>query len=48
MIWALYKQALTTTELNKGWIYLGKSTGGKEKSVIIKDYLDGIEKIMKK
>jgi len=43
-----YKKALTTTELNKGWIYLGKSTGGKEKSVIIKDYLDGIEKIMKK
>ena len=43
-----YKKSLTTTELNKGWIYLGKSTGGKEKSVIIKDYLDGIEKIMKK
>ena len=43
-----YKKAVTTTELNKGWIYLGKSTGGKEKSVIIKDYLDGIEKIMKK
>ena len=43
-----YKKALTTTELNKGWIYLGKSASGKEKSVIIKDYLDGIEKIMKK
>ena len=39
---------MTTTELNKGWIYLGKSASGKEKSVIIKDYLDGIEKIMTK
>jgi hypothetical protein len=43
-----YKKSLTTTELNKGWIYLGKSASGKEKSVIIKDYLDGIEKIMTK
>ena len=43
-----YKKALTTTEINKGWSYLGKSTGGKEKSLIIKDYIDGMEKIMKK
>jgi len=43
-----YKKGLTTTEINKGWKYLGKSTGGKEKSLIIKDYLDGMEKVMKK
>jgi len=43
-----YKKGLTPHELNKAWIYLGKSTGGKEKSVIIKDYIDGMEKIMKK
>ena len=43
-----YKKGLTTTELNEGWSYLGKSTGGKEKSIIIKDYIDGMEKIMKK
>jgi len=43
-----YKKTLTTTELNKGWIYLGNTTSGKVKSVIIKDYLDGIEKIMTK
>jgi hypothetical protein len=34
--------------LNKAWNYLGKSTGGKEKSLIIKDYIDGMEKVMKK
>jgi len=27
--------------LNKAWIHLGKATGGKVKSLIIKDYLDG-------
>ena len=43
-----YKKGLTTRELNRGWSYLGKSTGGKEKSIIIKDYIDGMEKIMKK
>jgi hypothetical protein len=43
-----YKKGLTTRELNKAWSWLGKSTGGKEKSVIIKDYIDGMEKIMKK
>ena len=43
-----YKKGLTYRELNKAWIYLGKSTGGKEKSIIIKDYIDGMEKIMKK
>jgi len=34
--------------IDKAWSYLGKSTGGKEKSLIIKDYLDGMEKVMKK
>ncbi len=34
--------------INKAWGYLGKSVGGKEKSLIIKDYIDGMEKIMKK
>jgi hypothetical protein len=43
-----YKKGLTTRELNRAWIYLGKSTGGKIKSIIIKDYIDGMEKIMKK
>ena len=43
-----YKKTLTATELNAGWEYLGKWTSGKVKSVIIKDYLDGIEKIMTK
>ena len=43
-----YKKGLTTRELNKAWSWLGKSTGGKEKSIIIKDYIDGMEKIMKK
>ena len=43
-----YKKGLTTSELNRGWSWLGAKTGGKEKSVIIKDYIDGMEKIMKK
>jgi len=43
-----YKKGLTIRELNRAWSYLGKSIGGKEKSVIIKDYIDGMEKIMKK
>ena len=43
-----YKKGLTTRELNRGWSWLGAKTGGKEKSVIIKDYIDGMEKIMKK
>ena len=43
-----YKKGLTTRELNRGWSYLGKSIGGKEKSIIIKDYINGMEKIMKK
>ena len=37
-----------TNVIAKAWSYLGKSVGGKEKSVIIKDYIDGMEKIMKK
>ena len=43
-----YKKGLSVREINKGWSWLGKSTGGKEKSIIIKDYIDGMEKIMKK
>ena len=34
--------------INKAWGHLGQSTGGKEKSLIIKDYIDGMEVIMKK
>ena len=30
------------------WVGLGMRAGGKEKSLIIKDYIDGMEKIMKK
>jgi len=36
------------TEIGLMWSGLGKKTGGKEKSLIIKDYIDGMEKIMKK
>jgi len=36
------------SELNLAWSGLGMATGGKEKSLIIKDYIDGMEKIMKK
>ena len=35
-----------TNEIAKAWSYLGKSVGGTEKSVIIKNYIDGMEKIM--
>jgi len=35
-------------DVGKAWIYLGKEVGGKEKSLLIKDYLDEMEKIMKK
>ena len=38
----------TTHELNTMWSALGKTTDGKEKSLIIKDYIDGMEVIMKK
>ncbi len=38
----------TTHELNTMWSALGKTTNGKEKSLIIKDYIDGMEVIMKK
>ena len=41
-----YKKTMSTNEVGLGWSYLGKSTGGKEKSLIIKDYIDGMEKIM--
>ena len=36
------------TEIGLMWSGLGKKTGGKEKSIIIKDYIDGMEVIMKK
>ena len=32
----------------KAWSYLGKEVGGKELSLVIKDYIDGMEVIMKK
>jgi hypothetical protein len=38
----------TTSEIATMWSGLGRATGGKEKSLIIKDYIDGMEKIMKK
>jgi len=38
----------TQSELSFDWAYLGKSIGGKQKSLIIADYIDGMEKIMKK
>jgi len=38
----------TESELNFDWMQIGRSTGGKTKSLIIKDYIDGMEKIMKK
>ena len=38
----------STTNINFEWSGLGKATGGKEKSLIIKDYIDGMEKVMKK
>jgi hypothetical protein len=34
--------------VDRAWSYLGKEHGGKTKSLIIKDYIDGMEKIMKK
>ena len=34
--------------VNRAWSFLGKEHGGKTKSLIIKDYIDGVEKIMKK
>jgi hypothetical protein len=34
--------------VNWAWSFLGKEHGGKTKSLIIKDYIDGMEKIMKK
>ena len=36
------------TVIGGSWSQLGRETGGKEKSLIIKDYIDGMEKIMKK
>ena len=32
----------------KAWSYLGKEVGGKQLSLVIKDYIDGMEVIMKK
>ena len=39
---------LGQTEILMMWSHLGKKTGGKALSLIIKDYIDGMEKIMKK
>jgi len=39
---------LGQTEILTMWSHLGKKTGGKALSLIIKDYIDGMEKIMKK
>ena len=45
-----YSDNMTMTNINQAWIALGKEykNEGKTLSLIIKDYLDGIEKIMKK
>ena len=40
--------ATPTNMIGLEWSGLGMATGGKEKSIIIKDYIDGMEKIMKK
>ena len=40
--------AMNARTIGAEWSYLGKATGGKEKSLIIKDYIDGVEKIIKK
>ena len=39
---------LGQTEILTMWSHLDKKTGGKALSLIIKDYIDGMEKIMKK
>ena len=39
---------LLQNEIGLMWSSLGKKTGGKALSLIIKDYVDGMEKIMKK
>ena len=39
---------LGLTDVGMKWSNLGNKTGGKEKSLIIKDYIDGMEKVMKK
>ena len=39
---------LLQNEIGLMWSSLGKKTGGKALSLIIKDYIDGMEKIMKK
>ena len=38
----------TMPNINKSWSHLGLYSSPKEKSLIIKDYMDGMEKIMKK
>lgn len=45
-----YSDNMTMTNINQAWSALGKEykNEGKTLSLIIKDYLDGIEKIMKK
>ena len=46
--WQEYKDVGGTAIIAGSWSHLGMSTGGKTKSIIIKDYIDGMEKIMKK
>jgi len=38
----------TQSELNFDWIRLGKTLSRKDKSLVIKDYMDGVEKVIKK
>ena len=38
----------TQSELNFDWIRLGKTLSRKDKSLVIKDYIDGVEKVIKK
>ena len=38
----------TQSELNFDWSRLGKTLAKKDKSLVIKDYMDGVEKVIKK
>ena len=46
--WQEYNDVGGAAIIAGSWSHLGMKTGGKEKSLIIKDYIDGMEKIMKK
>jgi len=43
-----YSDMKPLSNINKAWAFLGSSVGGKALSLVIKDYIDGMEKIMKK